>query len=137
MQQTRTITRIDPRTVPAAKARGAQYTSIYARLAQKILHRTRVHLAVYILAFYLMPAIMPGASTVLLTLAFPSFCFLASAGYGFRYGFITHYLAIPIALFFPASFLFFKAYSFLYALCYLLIACIALMIGAVFKQSYR
>ncbi len=138
MQNTRTFARIDPRTVQISKPKTVAHTSVWARLAKKIARRTRAHLLTYILAFYILPAALSaGADAVLLTLVFPSLCFLLSARYGYRYGFITHYLAIPILLFLPASFFCFSPYTFLYSLCYLLTGCIALMIGAICRQTCK
>ena len=144
MQTTRTITRIRTGAVPHTtrtaprSARTAPSTPLYLHLAGRILRRLRSQLVFYAFAFYLLPVMLPSsADTLLLILAYPVLCFLLSALYGMRYGFISHYLAVPILLFLPASLLAFKAYSFLYALCYLLISCIALTFGALCRQMNR
>ena len=140
MQNTRNITRVPINAAPYqgvhTGSRSNLYVSPYAGLAKKILKRVRFHLLLYVVAFYLLPSVFSstGKHTFMMTLLYPALCFILTICYGFRFGFIKHYLAIPIALYLPASLLFFKPYSFLYALCYLLICCIALTIGALYRQ---
>ncbi len=144
MQTTRSITHIRTETAPhtirteSRSARStARSTSLYRHLAGRILRRLRFQLAFYVFAFYLLPVMLPSSGMLLLTLVYPALCFVLSTLYGMRYGFISHYLAVPIIVFLPASLLAFKAYSFLYALCYLLISCIALTFGALYRQMSK
>lgn len=113
--------------------------SPYAALAVKILNRVKLHLVLYIFSFYVLPLILSSAGqrSTLLAFVYPALNFILSAAYGYQYGFIKHYIAIPLLLFLPASFLFFEAYSYLFALSYLLILCIALTIGALYRQFLK
>ncbi|MCI8332448.1 MAG: hypothetical protein HFE78_06450 [Clostridiales bacterium] len=113
--------------------------SPYTALAFKIFNRVKLHLVLYTFCFYVLPLILSSAGqrSVLLALVYPALNFVLTLSYGFRYGFIKHYIAIPLLLFLPASFLFFKAYSYLFALSYLLILCIALTIGALYRQFVK
>lgn len=137
MQHTRTFDRVSAgtRTKPTVRPRSAAKTSPYLRLAKKIFRRVKVQLALYIVLFFMAPAVLPdGANTVMLTLVYPAVSFLLSSIYGYKYGFIKHYLAIPVMLFVIASFFHFEAFSFLYGLCYLLVSLIALAFGTIYRQ---
>ena len=138
MQHTRTFTPatsgMRSRAIPH---QGAKHVSPYARLAKKIFKRAKVQLLVYSLLFYIAPAILSSHETLLLTLIYPAFCFLLSSIYGYKYGFIKHYLAIPFVMFSIASIFHFQAFSFLYGLCYLLVSIIALAFGTIYRQMAR
>ncbi len=140
MQHTRTFNRVTVGTHENlnGRSRSAAKTSPYLRLAKKIFRRVKVQLALYIALFFIAPAVLPdGANTVMLTLVYPTFAFLLSSIYGYKYGFIKHYLAIPFMLFVIASFFHFEAFSFLYGLCYLLVSIIALAFGTIYRQLCR
>lgn len=142
MHQTRNIAAISAQPEVLNRGRTARRqtaASPYALLAAKIFSRVKVHLLIYILSFYILPVMMSsaGQQSVLLAFIFPAVLFILCASYGFKYGFMKHYIAVPLILFLPASFLIFKAYSFLFSLCYLLILCIALTIGALYRQFLK
>lgn len=130
-----------PRTEPIKNRTVAKpkHASPYTALAVKIFNRVKLHLVLYTFCFYILPLILSsqGQRSILLALAYPALNFVLTFLYGYRYGFIKHYIAVPLLLFLPASFLFFPAYSYLFALSYLLILCIALTIGALYRQFLR
>lgn len=142
MQHTRTFERVHPRTAGrsayASVPRTARKASPYARLANKIFRRVRKQALAYLIAFYILPAVLSaGFDAVLLTLIYPALCFFLSGMYGVKHGFISHYLAVPLLLFLPASFLFFKPFTALFCLCYLLTSAIALTLGTLYRQLSR
>lgn len=137
MQHTRTFTPVsgNTRSRAASHPHAVGKQSPYARLAKKIFKRTKLHLCIYSALFFLIPALLsPAADDVILTLIYPIFCFFLSAAYGYKYGFIKHYLIIPTALFMIASLIHFEAFSFLYGLCYLMTGVIAMAFGTICRQ---
>ena len=136
MQHTRTFNRISAdRSRTASRPASTHRHSPYVRLAKKIFRRVKIQLAVYLSIFFLLPSLLgAGANDVILTLVYPAFCFFLATVYGYKYGFIKHYLVIPVALFTIASFFHFEAFSFLYGICYLMAGIIALAFGTIYRQ---
>lgn len=141
MHNTRTFTPTHAHTHPRSAtrpARRAKRVSPYTILAKKIFKRVKVHLCVYVAFFFLLPSVLSsGADNILLTLVYPVISFLLTTLYGYRYGFIKHYLAVPIMLFTVASFFHFASFSFLYGFCYLLIGIVALAFGTHARKVFR
>lgn len=122
----------------AAGRRTVKQNSVISKIALKIARRVRVQCAVYFIAFYIVSAIFAGSSPVLLlALVFPVISFLLSGVYGLKYGYISHYIAVPVILFLPASFIFFEKYAFLYALCYAITSLVAMTTGALLRQCSK
>lgn len=141
MQNTRTFKHVTANTHSevAARPRGRTKTSSpLARLAKKIFKRVKIHLLLYTAFFFILPSILPeGADDVLLTFVYPLVTFFLTTVYSFRFGFIKHYLAIPILLFTVASFSQFEALAFLYGFCYLLTGVVAMTFGTMSRKVFK
>lgn len=134
----------DTHTFRTVAATGAQnrrigtQQNVLAKIAKRVFRRVRVQCVLYFAAFYILSAALHAACPVLLlALIYPALCFVLSGIYGIKYGYISHYIAIPVLLFIPASFLFFPKYAFLYALCYALSSVIAMTMGALLRQCSK
>lgn len=122
----------------SAGRRTVKQNSVISKIALKIARRVRVQCAVYFTAFYIVSAIFAGSSPILLlALIFPALSFLLSGIYGLKYGYISHYIAVPVILFLPASFIFFEKYAFLYSLCYAITSLVAMTAGALLRQCSK
>ena len=107
MIETRTFRAIAAGTAAGRKTR--EESSVFAKIALKIARRVKVQCAVYFISFYIVSAMLASsAPTFLLAFVFPAISFILSGIYGIKYGYISHYIAIPVILFIPASFIFFE-----------------------------
>ena len=112
-------------------------TPLLSKIAVRIIRRVKVQCAIYFAAFYILSALLSSSNQMLLlAIIFPAVCFIQSGFYGIKYGYISHYIAIPVILFIPASFIFFPKFAFLYALCYALTGLIAMTTGALLRQCF-
>ena len=141
MQSTRTFRHVRDVSVPFPHVRQEKRKSTaypYVRIASRLARCLHTQILSYAALFYILPALLPAAAeTALLVLFFPAACFMLSGMHGLKYGFISHYLALPALMFFPSSLIFFGRFSFLYIPCYILVSIIALTVGAIVKQVLK
>ena len=136
MIETRTFRAIAAGTAAGRKTR--EESSVFVKIALKIAHRVKVQCAIYCLSFYIVSAILASsAPTFLLAIVFPAISFRLSGIYGIKYGYISHYIAIPVILFIPASFIFFENFAFLYSPCYAITSLVAMTTGALLRQCLK
>ena len=136
MIETRTFRAIASSAAAGRKTR--EESSVFAKIALKIARRVKVQCAVYFISFYIVSAMLASsAPTFLLAFVFPAISFILSGIYGIKYGYISHYIAIPIILFIPASFIFFGKFAFLYSPCYAITSLVAMTTGALLRQCLK
>lgn len=124
--------------VGAQNKRTVKQENVLAKIAKRVFRRVKIQCAVYFVAFYILSAALHTVCPVLLlSLVFPTLCFVLSGIYGIKYGYISHYIGIPIIFFLPASIIFFPKYAFLYSLCYALSSLIAMTMGALLRQCSK
>lgn len=136
MIETRTFRAIASSAAAGRKTR--EESSVFAKIALKIARRVKVQCAVYFISFYIVSAMLASsAPTFLLAFVFPAISFILSGIYGIKYGYISHYIAIPVILFIPASFIFFGKFAFLYSPCYAITSLVAMTTGALLRQCLK
>ena len=136
MIETRTFRAIASSAAAGRKTR--EESSVFAKIALKIARRVKVQCAVYCISFSSVSAMLArSAPTFLLAIVFPAISFILSGIYGIKYGYISHYIAIPVILFIPASFIFFGKFAFLDSPCYAITSLIAMTTGALLRQCLK